>query len=97
MTKEIPILDSCDVLVCGGGFGGISAALAAAMSEASGYPVEPVPEASANAGFKDWFLQCFRRPAFTIEMGIGENPLPMTQLPALCRALRAIMTTALLW
>ena len=74
-----------------------SAALAAAMSEASGYPVEPVPEASANAGFKDWFLQCFRRPAFTIEMGIGENPLPMTQLPALCRALRAIMTTALLW
>ena len=74
-----------------------SAALAAAMSEASGYPVEPVPEASANAGFKDWFLQCFRRPAFTIEMGIGENPLPMTQLPALCRALRAIMTAALLW
>ena len=44
-----------------------------------------------------WFLQCFRRPAFTIEMGIGENPLPMTQLPALCRALRAIMTAALLW
>lgn len=30
MTREIPILDSCDVLVCGGGFGGISAALAAA-------------------------------------------------------------------
>ena len=56
-----------------------------------------MPEASANAGFKDWFLQCFRRPAFTIEMGIGENPLPMTQLPALCRALRAIMTAALLW
>lgn len=76
---------------------GRAAALAAAMSEASGYPVEPVPEASANAGFKDWFLQCFRRPAFTIEMGIGENPLPMTQLPALCRALRAIMTAALLW
>lgn len=29
-TKTVPILDSCDVLVCGGGFGGISAALAAA-------------------------------------------------------------------
>lgn len=28
--REIPVLDSCDVLVCGGGFGGISAALAAA-------------------------------------------------------------------
>ena len=30
MTREILILDSCDVLVCGGNFGGISAALAAA-------------------------------------------------------------------
>lgn len=28
--REIELLDSCDVLVCGGGFGGISAALAAA-------------------------------------------------------------------
>lgn len=28
--KQLPVLDSCDVLVCGGGFGGISAALAAA-------------------------------------------------------------------
>lgn len=27
---ELPIVDNCDVLVCGGGFGGISAALAAA-------------------------------------------------------------------
>ena len=27
---ELPIADSCEVLVCGGGFGGISAALAAA-------------------------------------------------------------------
>lgn len=28
--KGLPILDKCDILVCGGGFGGISAALAAA-------------------------------------------------------------------
>lgn len=27
--RELPLLDSCDLLVCGGGFGGISAALAA--------------------------------------------------------------------
>ena len=67
------------------------------MAAASGYALEDTPYASGHAGFKDWFLQCFRRPAFTIEMGIGENPLPMTQLPALCRALRAIMTAALLW
>lgn len=28
--KGLPILDKCDILICGGGFGGISAALAAA-------------------------------------------------------------------
>ena len=28
--REIPGMESCDVVVCGGGFGGISAALAAA-------------------------------------------------------------------
>ena len=36
MTKEIPILDSCDVLVCGGGFGGISAALPVLLLEGYG-------------------------------------------------------------
>ena len=54
-------------------------ALAQAFSAASGYPVEPVPPESANAGFKDWFLQVFKRPAFTIEAGLGENPLPTSQ------------------
>lgn len=70
-------------------------AYARAFSETSGYPVEPVPPESANAGFKDWFLDRFRRPAFTIEAGLGENPLPMTQLPAICRALTGIFAAAL--
>ena len=60
--------------------------LAQAFSDASGYPVEPVPPESANAGFKDWFLQVFKRPAFTIEAGLGENPLPTSQLPEITRA-----------
>lgn len=74
-----------------------SAALAAAFSAASGYAVEPVPQASANAGFKDWFLQEFRRPAFTLEAGLGQNPLPMRQLPRITRELGAILAVALSW
>ncbi len=31
------------------------------------------------AGFKDWFIQTYRRPGFTIELGKGTNPLPMSQ------------------
>ena len=61
------------------------------------YPVEPVPPESANAGFKDWFLQVFKRPAFTIEAGLGENPLPTSQLPEITRALSAIFTAAMQW
>lgn len=72
-----------------------SEALAAALSAASGYPVEPVPPESANAGFKDWFLQRFHRPAFTIEAGLGENPLPQSQLPEIYQALCGIFTAAL--
>ena len=72
-------------------------ALAQAFSAASGYPVEPVPPESANAGFKDWFLQVFKRPAFTIEAGLGENPLPALQLPEITRALSAIFTAAMQW
>lgn len=72
-------------------------ALAREFSAASGYALEPVPEGSANAGFRDWFLQRFRRPGFTIEAGLGENPLPLAQLeemlvrnaPLLALALRA--------
>ena len=72
-------------------------ALARELAAASGYVLEPVPPESANAGFKDWFLQVFKRPAFTIEAGLGENPLPASQLPEITRALSAIFTAAMQW
>ena len=57
--------------------------LAAQFSAVSGYAVEQVPEKSSNAGYKDWFLARFRRPGFTIEAGLGENPIEISQLPQL--------------
>lgn len=70
-------------------------ALAQAFARASGYRVAEVPPESANAGFKDWFLQRFHRPGFTIEAGRGENPLPLTQLDALVRENEPILALAL--
>ncbi len=32
---------------------------------------------SAYGGYKDWFIKTFKKPGFTIEVGLGENPLPM--------------------
>lgn len=45
----------------------------------SGYTVSDTPYNSSFAGYKDWFIQDYRRPGFTIEAGIGENPLPISQ------------------
>ena len=74
---------------------GTAIALAQAMADASGYAVEDVPAESANAGFKDWFLQRFRRPAFTIECGAGENPLPPEQEDAVFREVLPLLTACL--
>ena len=46
----------------------------------SGYTLEDVPYASGFAGYKDWYIQTFDRPGYTIEAGLGENPLPLEQL-----------------
>lgn len=57
--------------------------LARRLARASGYSLAQVPEGSRGGGFRDWFLQECRKPAFTIEAGRGENPLPMSDLSRL--------------
>lgn len=52
--------------------------LAARLGELSGYAVEETPYASGFAGYKDWFIQDYDRPGYTIECGLGENPLPIS-------------------
>lgn len=49
------------------------------FGQVSGYAVELTPEASGYAGYKDWFIQNYNRPGYTIEVGQGINPLPITQ------------------
>ena len=60
-------------------------ALGRQMAEASGYDLEEVPYASGFAGYKDWFIQDFMRPGYTVEAGLGTNPLPLEQLPDMLR------------
>ena len=49
------------------------------FAQVSGYTLAETPYNSAFAGYKDWFIQQFRRPGYTIEVGRGENPLPLRQ------------------
>ncbi|WP_066254648.1 M14 family metallopeptidase [Neobacillus drentensis] len=46
------------------------------LSRVSGY--EPVKTIESYAGYKDWFIQDWQRPGFTIELGFGINPLPLS-------------------
>ena len=45
----------------------------------SGYALEDVPYASGFAGYKDWFILTRDRPGYTVEVGAGTNPLPLSQ------------------
>ena len=40
------------------------------FSKVSGYTLAEVPYTSSFAGYKDWFLQEYKRPAYTIEAGL---------------------------
>lgn len=56
-----------------------SRTIAEAFSAVSGYAVEDTPFLSGFAGYKDWFIEAFDRPGYTIEAGRGINPLPLSQ------------------
>lgn len=71
-------------------------ALAQSLSQVSGYALEDTPYVSAFAGYKDWFIKVFRRPGFTIEVGEGTNPLPLSQFEEIYRDNLGILVTAAL-
>jgi g-D-glutamyl-meso-diaminopimelate peptidase len=47
------------------------------FARVSGYT--PVQTIDSHAGYKDWFIMFWRRPGFTVELGEGINPLPLSQ------------------
>ncbi|WP_125154319.1 M14 family metallopeptidase [Clostridium rectalis] len=49
------------------------------FSRVSGYTLAETYGIASYAGYKDWFIQDFRRPGYTIEVGLGKNPLPISQ------------------
>lgn len=69
------------------GFNGLepkeSEAIANRFAILSGYT--PKNAAGSSAGYKDWFIQEYKRPGFTIEIGNGMNPLEVDQFPKIYR------------
>jgi len=71
-------------------------ALGEEFARLSGYTLEDTPYESSFAGYKDWFIQNFRRPGFTIEAGQGTSPLPLAQFDEIYRDNLGILVTAAL-
>lgn len=50
--------------------------LAEKMSSVSGYKIASPEPLATGGGFKDWFIETFNRCGYTVEIGLGKNPLP---------------------
>lgn len=59
----------------------------------SGY--KAVRYVDSHAGYKDWFIQEFKRPGFTLELGRGINPLPLSQFSKILHCVEGIFAVAL--
>lgn len=67
------------------------------ISRLTGYKIS-LPSGSAKyGGFTDWFIEEFNKPSFTLECGLGENPLPFSDFENIYyRIKRALFTAPIL-
>lgn len=70
--------------------------MAQVLAASSGYEMSEPEAIATGGGFKDWFISCFCRPAFTIEIGKGENPLPLSDLPGIHRTLEEMLVFSII-
>lgn len=54
-----------------------------------------VQNIDSHAGFRDWFIYQYRKPGFTVELGYGVNPLPLSQFDEIYEKSMGIFTASL--
>lgn len=70
----------------------ISKRMAEIMAATSGYALDVPVRLATGGGFKDWFIAEYLRPAFTVEVGRGKNPLPIHTASQIYNELREMLT-----
>lgn len=65
--------------------------MARILSASSGYALREPSFSASSAGLKDWFMEKYHAPAFTIEIGSGECPLSLSQFRFLYSRLREML------
>ena len=66
--------------------------MARILGASSGYTVTEPLQKAAHAGFKDWFINEYARPGFTVELGRGTNPLAPEMLDYIYPAAEEMMS-----
>ncbi len=66
--------------------------MAEIMATTSGYALDVPVRLATGGGFKDWFIEKYLRPAFTVEVGRGKNPLPITDTAKIYSDIREMLT-----
>lgn len=69
---------------------------ALALARHSGYTLAYPEEIASYGGLKDWYVKEFDLPAYTIEIGKGENPLPIACLKDIYINLRKMLFMSLI-
>lgn len=72
-----------------------SLALGKAFAGVSGYTLVKNEGLAAAGGLKDWFIDELQSPAFTLELGIGHNPLPVKELDRIYEEVKEILMLGL--
>ena len=66
--------------------------MAEIMAATSGYALDVPIKLATGGGFKVWFIAHYLRPAFTVEVGSGRNPLPITDAVKIYGDIREMLT-----
>lgn len=68
--------------------------MARCLAAASGYTVSKPEGLASHGGLKDWFIEKFGRPGFTIEIGRGKNPLGIEQFDRIYNKIEEMLVIA---
>ena len=69
--------------------------IARAFTRISPYQLDTAEGIASYGGYKDWFVDKFNKPGYTVEVGQGQNPLPIIQLSQVYKETLPIMLGAM--
>lgn len=68
--------------------------MAQILASSSGYALDVPTGLASGGGFKDWFIKERCAPGFTVEVGLGKNPLPIESAAKIYADVREMLTLA---